>query len=523
MGTSAAATSAANTVSYRVFFSIDLVAAALSIGLVLFLRRQRTRAYLGKSALSFLVLLPIYEPVLWALAAAFIAQSVILMAPGPISEVPVWFTRAIFRESTPSVLGLDSAAFWTYNFVSGTMSEGFGIMLLHKFPSPEAFGSTLRYAALYAAVAASVATLGYNWAGLGLSSAVQDATDTAFIAVPCVLYAALLLQFTALTTRRSLAVYSTFCVSWRAVLICAIFLADPASPASAVICMLRNLATPLVMYYTLVRDTDYWYAVWGLRYPPLFARALLSILCRNGGAEEEADAMLPNLDDANEGTVRVADGEERRHALVQEPRTLGEAIAEAWTGMWARLSPPVVPGGAESRALLLEAATGIAAPDDPSDGGAATVMAADRRPAAAAVTSTANYGTVTGGPVALGMVPAGLPTPAAAPIAGPSPGPVPQPSLFDRIMPIFGGGTAQGDSPVAAAARGAGASVPGTPSKKNAMPAGAGAEVGATRSRRGSRSGGGARGWLIPHSEVHDTGKALGEGGAAQVSRRVGG
>lgn len=153
-------------------------------------------------------------------------------------------------------------------------------------------------------------------------------------------------------------------------------------------------------------------------------------------------------------------------------------------------------------------------------------MAIARRPAVPAATSTANYGT--GAPAVAGTAPASLPTPTAAPIGGANPGPVPQaasPSLFDRIMPIFGGGTSvtPSDSPVANAARGAGASVPGTPSTKNVTPAGAGAPVGAVRSRRGSRSGGGARGWLIPHSEVHDTGKALGEGGAAQVRRRVGG
>lgn len=195
---------------------------------------------------------------LWALVLAYVVQSLLLMVPGPVTQVPVWFTRAIYRESSSVQLGPDSGAFWLYNVVSETMAEGFGIMLLHKFPSPEAFGSTLRYAVLYAAVASSVATLGYNWEGLGLEETTQDATDVAFLAVPCALYAALLVQFSALSARRSLGVYAVFCVAWRGALLCALLLADRSSPATAVVSMIRNLATPFVMYYTLVRDTDYW-------------------------------------------------------------------------------------------------------------------------------------------------------------------------------------------------------------------------------------------------------------------------
>ena len=145
-----------------------------------------------------------------------------------------------------------------YILVSETMAEGFGIMLLHKFPSPEAFWSTLRYAVLYSSVAASVVTLGYNWKGLGLPESVQTATDLSALAVPCGLYAALLLQFSVLSTRRSLVSYALFCVVWRLALMLVIRFADPASSAASIVSMFRNLCTPFVMYYTLVRDTDYW-------------------------------------------------------------------------------------------------------------------------------------------------------------------------------------------------------------------------------------------------------------------------
>ena len=50
------------------------------------------------------------------------------------------------------------------------MSEGFGILLLFAYPCPEAFASALGWASLYAAAAASVTTVGYNYAALGLSA-----------------------------------------------------------------------------------------------------------------------------------------------------------------------------------------------------------------------------------------------------------------------------------------------------------------------------------------------------------------
>lgn len=252
----------ADAVSYPLVVSVDVVAAFLSLCLVIFLRRQRTRAYLGKSALGSLVLLPIYEPVLWAIAIGYTAQSLLLTVPvyEPGTGSPIWFNRAVYKDSKTAALGPDSGAFWAYCVVSETMSEGFGIMLLHKFPSPEALGSSLRYAFLYAAVAASVSTMGYNWEGLGLPQSMQDAVDIAYLAVPCGLYALLLFQFTAISARKSLVVYALFCVAWRAVLLFAVIAANSSSTITAVVSMVRTICTPFVMYYTLVRDTNYWYA-----------------------------------------------------------------------------------------------------------------------------------------------------------------------------------------------------------------------------------------------------------------------
>ena len=79
--------------------------------MIAFLRWQRKRAYLGKSALRFLVILPIYELVLWALAFAYTVQSVLLMLPGPTLQAPTWFTRAIYRQSASRQLGEDSGIY----------------------------------------------------------------------------------------------------------------------------------------------------------------------------------------------------------------------------------------------------------------------------------------------------------------------------------------------------------------------------------------------------------------------------
>jgi hypothetical protein len=205
----------AATVFFRLTVAFDMLGAVMCAVLVTFLRWQRRRAYMGQSAFKSLVILPIYEPVLWMLGLAFVIQSLLLCVPGPLPAVPAWFTRALYRRTeAPSLEWGDSGVYFLYMFTFESMAEGFGIMLLHKIPSRAAFASTLRYAALYAAVSASVTTLGYNWESLGLASSMQLDLDIVFLAAPCALYLMLLLQFSLMTKRRSLLSYALYCVLW---------------------------------------------------------------------------------------------------------------------------------------------------------------------------------------------------------------------------------------------------------------------------------------------------------------------
>jgi hypothetical protein len=200
---------------FQLTVAFEILGALFTVALIATLRWQRKRAYKGQRAMKFLVILPIYEGVLWMLLLAFIFLSLLLCIPGPCPEVPVWFTRALYRQTeTPMMHWGDSGVYFLYMFVFEVMAEGFGIMFLHKFPSQAAFASTLRYATLYAAIAASVTTLGYNWESLGLSVSVQRDLDVAFLAVPCVLYLGLLVQFALVSKRSSLLSYALYCVVW---------------------------------------------------------------------------------------------------------------------------------------------------------------------------------------------------------------------------------------------------------------------------------------------------------------------
>ena len=74
-------------------------------------------------------------------------------------------------------------------------TEGFGFMLLHRYPSHSAYGSALRYGLLYACLSAAITTLGFNVALLGVRADVQLTLDSLFLAVPCALYLLLVLPF----------------------------------------------------------------------------------------------------------------------------------------------------------------------------------------------------------------------------------------------------------------------------------------------------------------------------------------
>ena len=111
----------------------DVIAVAMCAAIIVMLRRQRSAALKGSAGASFFVILPIYEPIVWLLAASFLIQALLLSVPGPYPRVPAWYLGATYTSAQDTASQWQAAGlYFCYWFTFELMAEGFGIMLLHK-------------------------------------------------------------------------------------------------------------------------------------------------------------------------------------------------------------------------------------------------------------------------------------------------------------------------------------------------------------------------------------------------------
>ena len=255
------------SLTYHLTFWSDATATALCVLLIIWLRRQRLRAQKGYGV-ARAVILPIYEPVLWALGVMFLAQTLLLGVPGPYPKTPIWFQGADYETNddtgdpataTPAADYADSAMYFSYWFTFELMAEGFGILLLHRYPSPQAFASTLQFGVMYALLAGGLTTLGYNYAPLGWQERLQLILDSVFLALPCGLYGLMVLPLSLLSSRASMIPWAIFSLAWRLVSVIAINLDIYSTTLlGAILSSVRSVLTPIAIYATLVLDSYYW-------------------------------------------------------------------------------------------------------------------------------------------------------------------------------------------------------------------------------------------------------------------------
>lgn len=149
--------------------------------------------------------------------------------------------------------------YFCYWLVFELMSEGFCVVLLQKYPSRQAFVSTLRYAGLYSIMSSGLTTLGFNWYLLGVKQQTQTTIDSIFVGVPCVLYVLLLLFNRWIAGKRSsVRLYAVFALSWRLTTVVALNSDVYSSLLGAGITVYRSILMPLIMYACLVLETYYW-------------------------------------------------------------------------------------------------------------------------------------------------------------------------------------------------------------------------------------------------------------------------
>jgi Protein tyrosine and serine/threonine kinase len=238
----------------------DVLAAVISFCLLGILQYEKLAASKGSQKAAKFVILPIYWPVLLVLGIGFIVLSLLLALPGPYPSIPSWFNGGSYGMS-PNLSGeqqwKNSQLYWTYWTVFEFLSEGFGIMLLHRSPSRAAFASTFRFALLYAVLSAAIATLGFNYALLGVRSDFQTILECTFLGFPCIFYALLIIPNPIVNARKSLIPYAIFSLIWR---LASIFfvLVDTSTLPTTIVASLRSIGMPIIMYLTLILDTLYW-------------------------------------------------------------------------------------------------------------------------------------------------------------------------------------------------------------------------------------------------------------------------
>jgi serine/threonine protein kinase len=267
-------------ITYLITFWCNVMAFLLSLLFIYLLRMQRkTRgSQLVSQTTMFsrscdvvaakLVILPAYEPLLFFLAAAFLVQTLLLGVPGPYPDEPAWYEGSSFTgagnggATTWSSSGLYFAFWFTFELVA----DGFCLALLQRYPSRSAFMSAFQYAALYAVVSSGIATLGFNWALLGVNELTQKTLDSLFAGLPCILYSSLLIFPRLAGGRASIRLYSIFSLTWRVASIIALNTASSGSQASlgyesalgAAITATRSVFLPIAIYLSLLLETSYW-------------------------------------------------------------------------------------------------------------------------------------------------------------------------------------------------------------------------------------------------------------------------
>lgn len=256
-----------------------------------------------------LVILPAFEPLLFFLAIAFLVQTLLLGVPGPFPDEPQWYEGSSFTgagnggATTWSSSGLYFAFWFTFELVA----EGFCLALLQRYPSRSAFMSAFQYAALYAVVSSGIATLGFNWALLGVNESTQRTLDSLFAGLPCILYSVLLVFPRLAGGRASIRLYSIFSLIWRIASIIALNTASSGSQASlgyesafgAAITATRSVFLPIAIYASLLLETSYWRNLAGATLMKLDkvaiviekteAEAAISSILKFENASEEAD------------------------------------------------------------------------------------------------------------------------------------------------------------------------------------------------------------------------------------------
>lgn len=250
--------------SFQTTAAADGTAALLCMALVAVLWRQRRRAQNGLlNKASWAVVLPIYEPVLIMLGFAFLVQTALLLIPSRLPAPPSWFVGADDSDSGDGdISASDSSMYFGYWFTFELLSEGFGFLLLHRYPSPSAHASALRYGFLFAVILSAITTIGFNYSLLGLTEETQLIMDTVFLALPCGLYAILVLPTAIATKRLSPLPWAIFSLAWRVTSLVAIQTgAYSSTPLGAVITAARSVLTPIVLYATLVADSHHWRSV----------------------------------------------------------------------------------------------------------------------------------------------------------------------------------------------------------------------------------------------------------------------
>lgn len=279
-----------STIAFRMSFWTAAIASLLSLLLIGILRYQRYRKrhqkfdqlvlslqsnryrlwnQLCSRISSIAIILPVYEPILWGLSLGFLIQASLLGAPGPYPNVPSWFLGASYNtadDTSSASVNTNNEGFrdgwyyFVYWFTFEVMSEGFGIVLLWKYPSKEVFLSSLKYAILYASMFAGITTLGFNWYLLGVNQNIQSILDSVFVGTPCILYSFLLIFDRCLRSsqRNSIRLYAVFALAWRLTSLIAIVTGSYSTLLGASITLFRSICMPLVMYTSLILETNYW-------------------------------------------------------------------------------------------------------------------------------------------------------------------------------------------------------------------------------------------------------------------------
>ena len=225
-----------------------------------------------------LLILPLYEPIMWLAFAIFTTRTCLLAVPGPFPTPPGWYSGAV--DSTAEAVETDgaitaqllvheshwlqnSALYFLYWFLFEFLVEGVALFFVFPTPSGHAIGSAVKYAALLALALAVMTTIAFNYDLMNWSQRLHTALDCAFFLLPCALHGYLLLrpacQHTHATRSASIT-YAAFNLFWRSLSAASIAAGISESLVGAILKVVRAGGTPLVLYVALASDSRHWLA-----------------------------------------------------------------------------------------------------------------------------------------------------------------------------------------------------------------------------------------------------------------------